>query len=316
MVTSIAVYHRSVPNKKNQEKIDILRFFAQGAKILNESVIDVNDYEVRNTEVAIIQGWIAPGQLLTPHGDLRKRVIDTQLSRGKFVISADSNLFLYANTENPFHYLRYSFNGIFPSTGLYCDSNIDPDRWKRVSKDLNLNLKDYRKNGNHILLCLQRNGGWSMGAVDSQAWALNTIAEIRKYSDRPIVIRLHPGDKETKRIFKAGPPLCKIKFDYGITLSQNENLIDDLKNCWAAVNHNSSPIVGAAIEGIPVFVTDAENSQCKDIANIDFSLIENPQLLERQRWVERLSMFHWKFDELKSGECWEHMKKYIKLNYD
>lgn len=310
-MTSIAVYHRSVPNNKNQEKTDILRFFAQGAKILNESVIDVNDYILRDSEVAIIQGWVAPNQPITPHGDLRKRVIDNQIARGRFVISADSNLFLYANTSNPFHYLRYSFNGIFPSTGIYCDSNIDPDRWKKISKNLNLNLKDYRKNGNHILLCLQRNSGWSMGDVDSQEWALKTIEEIRKYSDRPIVIRLHPGDKETKRIVKAGPPLCKIKFDYGITLSQNENIIDDLKNCWAAVNHNSSPVVGAAIEGVPVFVTNSENSQCKDIANTDLSLIANPQLLDRQQWIERISMFHWNFDELKSGECWNHMRQFI-----
>lgn len=311
-MTSIAVYHKTVPNKKNQEKIDILRFFAEGARAVNESVYDVNDYIYQKTDVAIIQGWVAPGQPITPHGDLRKRVIDTQLSRSKYVVGVDSNLFLYSNTTNPFHYLRYSFNGVFPNTGIYCDTNPDPGRWQKISTDLNISLKDYRTSGNHILLCMQRNGGWSMGTTDSQDWVIKTIAEIRKYSTRPIVVRLHPGDKETKRIFKAGAPLCRVKFDYSVVLSHHENLLDDLKNCWAVVNHNSSPVVGAAIEGYPIFVTDPNNSQCRDIANTDLSQIEDPHLPDRKQWAERISMFHWKFDELRSGECWSHMKQFIK----
>jgi len=311
-MTLLAVYHKSVPNNKNQEKMDILRLFAQGARAKGETVFDINNYSVYSAaDVAVIQGWVADGQPTSPHGDLRARVIKNQLEHSRYVVGVDSNLFLYADTTNPYHYLRYSFNGIFPNTGIYCDTEVNPERWKSISKDLNLQLKDYRETGSHILLCLQRNGGWSMRGLNNQDWAVNTIKEIRKYSSRPIVIRLHPGDKETKRIVKAGGPLCKIKFDYGVTLSHNENLLDDLKNCWAAVNHNSSPVVGAAIEGYPVFVTDPTNSQCRDIANTDLSKMENPWMPDRQAWVERLAMSHWKFDELRSGECWDHMKKFI-----
>lgn len=310
-MTSLAIYHLSVPNKKNQEKIDVLKNFSIGAKINQDKVIDSYNYALTNTDVAVIQGWVAPGQSITPHGDLRSRVINYQQSRSKFVVGIDSNLFLYTNTANPLHYLRYSFNGIFPSNGSYCDNEIDPNRWTNLSKNLKITLKDYRSNGSHILICAQRNNGWSMNGIDVQSWIIKTIAEIKKYSNRPIVIRLHPGDKETKRIFKAGAPLCKVNLTYGITLSHNENLLDDLKNCWAAVNYNSSPVVGAAIEGIPIFAMDASNSQCKDIANTDLSRIENPLMPDRQQWVERLSMFHWNFDELKSGECWAHMRKFI-----
>lgn len=312
-MTTLAVYHKTVPNKKNQEKVDLLRFFANGARTVGDVVTDVNDHNYYFSDVAIIQGWVAPGQPLTPHGDLRSRVISGQLERSRYVVGVDSNLFLYANTENPHHYLRYSFNGVFPKTGIYCDSHVDPQRWQKISTDLNIRLKDYRREGNHILLCMQRNGGWSMGNLDNQDWALKTIAEIRKYSDRPIVVRLHPGDKETKRIIKAGGPLCKLKFNYNVILSHNENLLDDLKDCWAAVNHNSSPVVGAAIEGYPIFVTDPDNSQCKEIANLSLSKIENPLMPDRQKWVERLSMFHWKFSELNSGECWQHMRQFVNL---
>jgi hypothetical protein len=53
---------------------------------------------------------------------------------------------------NPLHYLRYSFNGVFPNTGMYCDTTIDPSRWQKISKNLNLSLKEYRTSGDHILL--------------------------------------------------------------------------------------------------------------------------------------------------------------------
>jgi len=184
-------------------------------------------------------------------------------------------------------------------------------RWNKLSSNLGIQLKDYRTTGDHILLLLQRNGGWSMGGYDVQDWAISTIDAIRQFTDRPIVIRPHPGDKAARTYLNPNSHHCKIKFSKRVRLSTNPNLVDDLHNCWAAVNYNSSPVVGAAIEGYPIFVSDPLNSQCAEIANTDFSQIENPQLLDRQPWVERLAMFHWNFDELRSGECWQHMKKFI-----
>jgi hypothetical protein len=74
--------------------------------------------------------------------------------------------------------------------------------------------------------------------------------------------------------------------------------------------NNSSPVVGAAIEGVPIFVTDPSKSQCSEVANLDLSMIEKPSMPDRQPWVERLSMFHWNFDELENGNCWRHMRNY------
>jgi hypothetical protein len=96
-----------------------------------------------------------------------------------------------------------------------------------------------------------------------------------------------------------------------VTVSTASNLLDDLKGSWAVVNHNSSPVVAAAIEGYPIFVTDPGKSQCQEIANIDFAQIEAPRMPDRQQWVDRLSMSHWKFDELQAGDTWKHMRKFI-----
>ena len=312
MQKTVAIYHKTVPNAKSQEKIDLLRFSAMGVRASGDIAVDVNDYTYRETDVAIIQGWVSEGQKVTPHQVLRETAIKQQLQRYKHVVGVDSNLFLYANKENPLHYLRYSFDGVFPNTGIYCDNEIDPTRWQKISTNLSISLKEYRTTGSHILLCLQRNGGWSMGNFNVQDWAINTINTLRQYTDRPIIIRGHPGDKAARQYLDPKHPACRLKNLEGVTFSNFENsLLQDLQNCWAVINHNSSPVVGAAIEGYPIFVTDPAKSQCAEIANTDLSKIENPMLPDRQRWVERLSMFHWNFNELQSGECWTHMKRFI-----
>lgn len=308
----VAVYHKSVPNAKNLEKIELLKFFSQGVRAIGDQVVDVDTYSYVPSDVAVIQGWInesSSDSAKKSHLALRNEVVNRNLNTRKHVVAVDSNLFLYANTDNPLHYLRYSFDGVFPTTGNYCDTRIDPLRWQKISRDLNIKLKPYRTNGNHILLCLQRNGGWSMGKLNVLNWAANTILEIRNHTDREIIIRPHPGDKAARSYIGdiGNNPLLK-----NVRVSEpGRTLVDDLKNCWAAVNYNSSPVVGAAIEGVPIFVTDVHRSQCREIANTDLSLIEKPAMPNRQPWVERLSMFHWKFDELKSGECWSHMRSFI-----
>jgi hypothetical protein len=308
-MTSLAVYHRTVPNNKNQEKIDLLNYFSEGARKCGDAVIDVQDHLYHGTDVAVIQGWITQEKKTRPHLVLRDTVIKNQLRRNRYVVAVDSNLFLYANTRNPLHYLRYSFNGVFANTGIYCDTHVDPQRWQKISGDLGISLKPYRNNGSHILLCMQRNGGWSMNGQHVLDWAATTILEIRNWTNRPIVIRPHPGDKAAAAYigrFDSSGDLHNVSVSRAGTTLQ-----DDLRNCWAVVNHNSSPAVAAAIEGYPVFVTDPERSQCREIANTDLSRIESPVMPDRQAWIERLAMSHWNFDELRSGEAWSHMRKFI-----
>lgn len=307
MTYKVAVYHLSVPNKKNLEKTQMLEYFAQGVRQAGDHVFDVHTHLIQPAHVAVIQGWIAqtPDR---PHLKLRKQVIDNQIQRGHKVLTADSNLFLYANTANPLHYLRYSFNGVFANTGIYCDATVDPGRWQTIRQDLNLAVKDYRSRGDHILICLQRNGGWSMGSESVVDWTHRVIHQIRQYTDRPILLRPHPGDKKSHTYLQ---PLQAHLPAWRATVSANTSLLHDLQGCWAVVNHNSSPAVAAAIEGYPVFVTDLARSQCGEIANTDLAQIESPVLPVRDQWLERLAMSHWKFDELKSGQAWAHLRQYV-----
>ena len=304
-ITAVAYYAGIPPNNSNPEKPQILDYFCQGVVASGDTAIAHTGMDTLRCDVALIQGFVHEHGKSAPHLQLRKNAVNLQKSTNKRSLIVDSNLFLYADKSNPLHYLRYSFDGVFPTTGFYFDQDVDPARWEQISRDLGIGLKPWRTHGNHILICLQRNGGWSMRGLDVVQWMNSIILEIRKYSNRPIVVRTHPGDKKIGGYLKIN--------HRSVSLSSNIDLKEDLKNAWATVVYNSSPSVASIIEGVPAFLTDTQpqHSQSVAVANTDISRIEDPAMVDRQAWIERLSMCHWKFDELKSGEAWKFFRQYI-----
>ena len=297
--------------KNATDKLDTLRYFIQGVNVGEDQGIIESNQNYQPSEVAVILGWVHEHGKTAAHLQFRQEILDGQRANGGRTVIADSNLFLYKDKSNPGYWLRYSYDGIFANTGEYCNQNPDPDRWSKIQEHYNLKLQPWRQSGDHILLCLQRDGGWSMAGWDVVDWALKTIVEIRKYSDRPIRIRPHPGDKRASKYCERLLKLCHSRRLSKIQVSHpTSTLMQDFANCWAVVNHNSSPGVAAAIEGIPVFLTDPERSQARDVANLSLNRIENPFMPDREAWIQRISQFHWSHDELSTGTCWAHMKKW------
>ena len=301
----VVSYLGGVPSPhKSPHKTEVLTRFAAGVNLHNDNGIVHTGRELIQSDVGVIQGWVHAQSPNTPHLNLRRNVSNN--THNKHTIIIDSNLFNY-NLGKLYHkhYSRYSMDGVFPTTGNYFKDAIDPNRWKQISQDLQISLKDWRTSGDHILLACQRNGGWSMDRYAVTDWVSKTIKELRKYTDRPIVVRGHPGDKNAINY------LSQHGVDWN--LSRKEKITDDFKNAWATITYNSSPGVASAIEGIPTFVTDPNPkvSQAHLVANTNLADIENPKMFERQDWVEQLSMCHWKFEELSNGSAWAHMRNYV-----
>lgn len=303
---TVVAYLKGIPPKNNNpEKPRSLTNFIQGVNIIGDKGIICDDTKLIQSDVAVIQGYVHNEGKHAPHLTFRQNILDYQKQQKNRTIIIDSNLFLYADPGNTKGYLRYSYDGIFPNTGEYCNNNPNPARWEKIKRDLNIDLKPWRKNGNHILICLQRNGGWSMKGMNVVEFFHHTVNEIRKYSNRPIIVRTHPGDK--KSIYYSKELKGK-----NITLSQNKSLTDDLKNAWATVVYNSSPSVASIIEGVPAFLIDPDYSQAAPVSNLTLANIENPQFSDRLPWIQSLSQCHWNDTDLISGEAWKHMRNYLR----
>jgi hypothetical protein len=306
MNKSVAVYYASVPAKNTKtEKVLVLSNFATGIKPSGDTLIEEKSATFYPTDLAVIQGWVHEDSQSAPHLNFRRHVILEQRKAGKHTLAIDSNLFLYRDPGNTHSYLRFSLDDVFPTTGCYFNDQVNDIQWNKIRRDLGIELKPWTNDDGHILICLQRNGGWSMKGVDVMQWLHDTISTIRQVSKRRIVVRAHPGDRRAKDYLQLN--LSKV------WISGNPSILDDLKNAWATVTYNSSPGVASAIEGVPVFVTDPnpKNSQAYDVANTSLYDIESPQYPDREQWIRKISMSHFSFNDLASGEAWKVIKEYL-----
>ena len=296
------------PGNTNPEKPQIIVNFIEGVWAAGDKGEIVCDYNPVDCDVAVVQGFVHPGSKRMPHLDLRKRVFEKQQVEGKRSIIVDSNLFLSYDPRNSRKYLRYSFDGVFPNTGEYCNQNANPLRWDKLKNDLGIHLKPVQKTGKYILICCQRDGGWSMDGQQLMPWLVKTIQQIRKFSDRPIIVRFHPGDKSRIQHIRS---LVRYRLK-AVAPSNSDNLLLDLKHAHSVISYNSSPGVVAAIEGIPVFVLDPARSQASDVANKLIENIETPEEFDRETWIRKMAMMHWTLDELKDGTAWRHLRKWAR----
>ena len=296
------------PSARRSHKADLLINFIKGVNANRDSgkIFDVRYSRPIKTDVAILQGWVHENSSRTPHLNFRRAIIERQKKDNNKIIVIDSNLFGYnVDKLHPMMYHRFGMGGVFPTTANYFDGIVDDTRWETIGKNLNLTLKPWRTSGSYILLCCQRNDGWSMKGLNVVQWIRQTVKELRKHTDRSFVIRAHPGDKQSHKYLK----------DIGIKVSHNKSITTDFKKAWATITYNSSPGVASAIEGVPIFVTDPEprTSQAYDVANTNLANIEKPKTFSREDWLQRLAMCHWNMEELKNGDAWAHMKQSISV---
>jgi hypothetical protein len=301
-----------LPKKNNNnEKIQALNLVVQGANVCGDDAEIMHDETYVDCDVGVIIGNVSdsdPAKTRLPHYAVRKSVIDTQTQKNKYWLAIDSNIFIYRNPQNPQKYLRYSFNGVFPATGIYCNDTPGEQNWNNIRRDYDMDLAPWRSSGSHILITLQRPHGWSMRGADLLTWLESTYQTIRRYTDRPIRLRWHPGD------WKHFPQTLDLS-QWNMVLSPMDRpILEDLKDCWALVCYNSSPSAVAVIEGVPAFITDnPAYSQAGEVANTDFSRLEDPWMPERESWIRKLAQAHWSFDDVGSGRCWAHMRQWVRI---
>lgn len=297
----VAVYLSGIPVKsKNQQKRQALQDFAAGVRVGGDQVIMVEDQQIIDCDLAVIQGWT--NSTASPHLRVRHEAIQRQLSLGRHIVVIDSNLLGFLMPEDFNRYLRYSLDGIFPTTGYYFDREIDPSRWAQIKARYGWQERPWRANGDHILICLQRNGGWSMGDMPVLRWLDDTIDRIRHHTDRVIHIRAHPGDRGII------PKIIVRHRDCAISTA--EDIRQDLDGAWATITYNSSPGVASLLWGVPVWVTDPEprKSQTWPLAHTNLCDIESPRYLDRQDLYHRLGQCHFDSEECRSGLAWRFMR--------
>jgi hypothetical protein len=301
----VGIFYNSIRNPaKFSNKVNLMNNFAAGVAANGDQIVDYHDNRLPDLDLdaGFVLGY-------TLEENFRRKIIDTLRTNKIPQIFVDSNILHYARPEHEWH--RFSLNSVYPNDGVYFFQDLDQDKWHRYSQWHSVNLGPWRDQGQHILILCQRPKGWNMFGTDQDHWLEKTIHKIRKIdAKRPIVVRMHPGDgARFKQIDKINKRFgAKI---HRVTISTNQNIREDLINCWCTVGYNSTPNVVAAIEGIPGYVEDPAHSWSADVAFTDLNLIGNPPMPDRSEWIHKIANIHWSNEEVRTGQLWSAIKTYI-----
>jgi len=166
------------------------------------------------------------------------------------------------------------------------------------ARQLNLHATPWRPNPNGpIIICTQHSQSlqWQ-GQGSTNAWINDVVDKIRAQTDRRIAVRPHPRSPFSQRDFA----------HKDVVLQQPRRIpgtYDDydlnLSNAWAVVNWSSNPGIQSILQGVPAFV--GPHSLAWPVANHSFDTIENPDMPDRQHWLNDLAYTEWTVDEIAQG---------------
>jgi hypothetical protein len=181
-------------------------------------------------------------------------------------------------------------------------------KWEKLSNALNIDLNEQRKNGNHILVCSQRNKtGWSAKGTNQEKWLIQTIKTLQGLTDRPIVVRPHPYETNS---YKQADGLLKGIKNVTVSDSNIVTIQEDLKDAWCTVFYNSSSSVASILAGVPVFVSE-ESAVTWNVANHNLNDVENPKEVEPVQWLYDLAACHWNLEESRNGDIYKAFQPFL-----
>lgn len=198
-------------------------------------------------------------------GELYKKCDFWYIDHGYFKQSQRSfqdNKVLVNNLDGYFRIVHNDFwhNGI---------KKFSSDRFEK----LNLEISPQKSTGSYIIVSEPTED--ASNYYDLQNWTNNTVEELKKYTDRKII--LHNRNSKV--------PLDEL-----------------LKNAWAFVSDHSSAGFKAMLKGVPAFYTNKTLKEVGDIRNIEKHKIN-------EKIISNLAYCQWTLAEIASGEAWHFISR-------
>lgn len=156
------------------------------------------------------------------------------------------------------------------------------DRFKVFNKQ----FSQWKKGGRKILIAKPDEKPCKFYGVDLDKWVEDTVNEIKKYTDRPVVVR----ERAPKRI------------DRIATDTLQQALDDDV---FALVTYNSVAAVESIFHGIPAFTLAPANA-ASPVSSKDLSKIETPYYPDMDKlyaWGCHLAYGQFHTSELRNGKA-------------
>jgi hypothetical protein len=177
--------------------------------------------------------------------------------------------------------------------------NLDMDRPRKLGISLAINLS----RNPTILIAAQHRHSLQLANQNHEAWIMEQIEEIRKVSDRPIVIRPHPRS-----------PLQMATFNKTITIEKPQKIngtydsFDMHFDYHAVVNYCSGTGIQAAISGTRPIV--GLHSLAAPVS-IAIANIDQPYNTDRDQWLIEICHTEYTVKEIEQGLWLQRLSSHL-----
>jgi len=251
------------PNKQGYDRI--AHIFASGSK-----GVCINQMQLENMQIdlpIIIRG----------NSKSKVNAINTCSQRGLTWYNIDTGYLGNGKKKQYYRIAKKNYQNL--------ESIVDrpSDRLDRIKFILHMK----KKNGNKILLCPPSEKVMNIYNFTVEKWLAKTIEEIKKYSNREIIIRVKNKDRASRIVIDP------------ITVAFNNDI-----HC--VITYNSIAALEAVMYGLPAFTLGANAFQ--SLCNTDLSNIENPYTPDEEvvkKILRHLSYCQFTETEFQDGSAWK-----------
>ena len=158
------------------------------------------------------------------------------------------------------------------------------DRFRKFKKE----FRPWKKTGNQILVAAPDEKPCKFYGINKQEWVEQTVATIKQYTDRPVVVR----ERAAKRIDRTANNTLQFALDQDV---------------FALVTYNSVAAVESVFHGIPVFTLAPANA-AGPVGLQDLSRIDTPYYPDQDKlyaWGCHLAYGQVHVEEMRHGRAIE-----------
>lgn len=267
--------------------------------------------ELPTEQVAFIMGYGRRADGTKKHGmqAFRYNICQHQEARAAHTICFDGGFFKGVGN---YEYYRVGLKSPL-GNGEFLNKNSPSDRWLDFQKQYDIAYNTWRTEADFILICTQPDNGYSMNLESTVDLVTTWVPEIRKLTDKKIVIKPHPNNMNQTREISGLEKYIVDEVNRGNDIEMvdaRSALADCLPGAQAMITWNSTVAVETVAYGIPTFSFDPM-CMAWDVTDHDITKLLAPTLFDREQWIADLHYASWNAKELATGELWARFKEHI-----
>tara|TARA_B100000989_G_scaffold93263_1_gene67686 strand:+ start:49263 stop:50117 length:855 start_codon:yes stop_codon:yes gene_type:complete len=185
---------------------------------------------------------------------------------------------------------KLGINGINRDADFAVEDYMPSDRLSKFG----IVLQRWKEEGEYVLICGQHGHSqqW-IGMPDMDTYYKNTITEVRKYTDKPIVVRSHPRFREGLHWACDSEWYKKQGVTWNIPkhIQQTYDSFDlehMLKHTHCTISYSSNAGISSVIAGVPAIVS--EHSLAYEVGTEMNEWLSKP---DRANWINKMSYIEW-----------------------